>query len=215
MISKKIKRKTILIVLSVIALTLLTMNVSYAYIFSVKSQSTVETFTAGTLSVSINSSTKMQSTQLLPSSEGFPTGPKSGIKDDNNYSYATLSLSNTGTLNADFTASVSVDTDNLPNGKTASDCVDLRYVIIGIYDEAKKEWRNLGTDSSPSYTSPIASFESSNGVYPILTGTIAGKTSNNYRIYVWLSEGTPTSEIGKYLYLKMSVNSCVEGQQCR
>ena len=53
-IANKIKRDTLIVVVSVIALTLSTMRVAYSAIFSVKSQSTVQQISSGTLNVVID-----------------------------------------------------------------------------------------------------------------------------------------------------------------
>lgn len=199
---RKIKRSTLIVVLSVIVLTLVTMNTTYSYVFSVKSATSVQTFTAGTLVVSVTSSKKMTADTLMPAtSSDYPTSATSTPKSDNNNSYATLNLNNTGSLNAAF--SVSISNDSIPSGKTA---IDLQYLKIGIYDEKNSQWLNFG---GSTYYTTLSSLSGTNGAYTIINDTVASSTNRNYKIYIWLSESTPTTEIGKAVYLKLNVKSNV------
>lgn len=205
-IAKKIKRGTLIVVISVIALTLSTMRVAYSAIFSVKSQSTVQQISSGTLNVVIDnlSSQMINIDELFPvSSSDLPTQENSVVSGN----YATLILNNTGTLDSAF--SVSIGYDNLPAGKTADDLISFNYLIVGIYDVTEDKWVQFGS----SYNTIIGNIqESETNVYPILRGSISAQSGSSptvkqYRIYIWLKEDTPTSEIGKLAYLKINVKS--------
>ena len=211
MIFRKIKRNTLIIVLSVILLTVLTMNITYSYIFSVQGTSNVQTFKAGTLDVSLNSSTKMSATELMPSSASdYPTASNSTPNGDSNSSYATLLLNNaSSSLNAKFTVSIDYDTSS---GVTSSDYVDMSYIKIGIYDVTNSNWVDLSSSNAGTYSALISSFNKATEGYPILSGLVNSATSRTYRIYVWLSDTTPESEIGKYVNLKLNVKSVPEDQ---
>ncbi len=207
---KTIKRSTLLVVLSVIALSLLTMNVTYSYVFSVKSSTNVQTFTAGTLEVSVSGSKEMSAKTLMPAeASAYPTNANSKPNDDNNNSFATLTLNNSGSLDASFSVSLSKDTAALPAGKSASDCIDMQYLRIGIYDVSNSKWVSLGNGI---YSALVSSISSTNGVYPIINDTVTSKKSRSYKIYIWLSESTPVTEIGKLVYLKLNVKSTPTGQ---
>lgn len=202
--NKKIKRDTKIIIISVIILTIITIRVSYAAIFSVKSQSTVQEISTGELNVLIDSSsTTMSADDMYPTSDSdLPTSATSVVDGK----YANLNLKNDGTLDADF--SVTIGYDNLPEGKTADDLVNLQYLNIGIYDVDKNAWVNFGGEGESVYHTSITGLTAnSENAYPILRDVITKSSSRQFRVYVWLSESTPTTEIGKLVYLKLDVKS--------
>lgn len=209
---KEIKRDTQLVIISVILLTIVSLSVSYSAFFSVESKSAIQQISTGTLEVTIdNTSAAMSSAALLPTSTSqMPSSANSSVSAS--FSYARLVLENTGTLDADF--SVTIGYDSLPNGKTQNDLINLRYLYIGIYDIDKSEWVNFGTAEHPAYYTLITGLTpSATNIYPILKDTITVENSaefpnpRQYKIYVWLSEETPTSQIGKLVYLKVEVKS--------
>ena len=208
-IAKRIKRDTLIVVISVIVLTISTMQVAYSAIFSVKSQSTVQEIRSGTLNVIIDnlSSSMLSTTELLPTSTNdLPSSTNSSVSGP----YATLAINNSGTLNSAFSVSISYDTENLPSGKTVDDLISFDYLIIGIYDYDNGEWYEYGS----SYYTQISNLTpSETNVYPVLRGSIdapavvGNTTARTFRVYIWLKEDTPVSEIGKLAYLKLNVKS--------
>ncbi len=202
---KKIKRDTLIIIASVFVLTLLTMNFTYSYVFSVKSASKVETFKAGTLDVVVSGSTKMTTDSLMPALDSaFPTSADSPFKEDSNSSYATLVLNNSSsTLPAQF--SISIEDDTLPEGKTEGDRVDKQYIKIGVYDAASTKWVLF----SDNPVIQLSSLEKGT----IVNDSVKANESRTYYVFVWLSDTTPVTQIGKYVYLKLDVNSLVKGQK--
>lgn len=200
-LGKAIKRDTQLIIISVLILTLVTLSVSYSAFFSVQSQSTIQKISTGTLEVLIdNTSSAMAVDDLFPTSESkLPTSATSVVEG----SYATLNLNNAGTLAADF--SVTIGYDELPSGSTEEDLLEFNYLNLGIFDVTNNTWHDFGNGV---YYTPITGLTASEeNVYPILRDEIASGTQKQYRIYIWLSENTPTTEIGKIVYLKLDVKS--------
>lgn len=200
-LGKEAKRDTQLIIISVLVLTLVTLNVSYSAFFSVQSQSTIQKISTGTLEVLIDSTSSAMSTdELYPTSESkLPTSATSVVDG----SYAILNLNNAGTLAADF--SVTIGYDALPADKTEEDLIGFNYLNLGIFDVSNNTWIDFG---GGVYYTPITGLTASEeNVYPILRDTIESGTQNQYRIYIWLSENTPTTEIGKIVYLKLDVKS--------
>lgn len=200
----KLKRDTEIIIFVVIILTIVTLNVSYSAFFAVRSQTTIQEISTGTLNVLIDSaSTAMASDDLLPTNTSdLPTSATSVSTGK----YAKLIVKNSGTLDANF--SVMISYDNLPSGKTLDDVISLDYLNVGIYDVANNEWVNFGTASSKSYYTAITGLTATaTNTYPIISGMIPKNSSKEYRVYIWLSEDTPTTEIGKLVYLKLDVKS--------
>ena len=203
---KKIKRYTQLIIISVIILTIVTLSVSYSAFFSVKSQSTVQEISTGTLDIVIdNSSAAMSTEELYPTPElDLPTSADSVIDG----SYAALNLTNNGTLDADFQFTIGYYA--LPAGKKASDLISFNYLNVGIFDVKNNKWLDFGSNN---FYIPISGLTpSEENIYPILRDQIDAGEARQYKVYIWLSEGTPISQIGKLVYLKLDVKSTtIEG----
>ena len=208
-LGKEVKRDTQLIIISVLVLTLVTLSVSYSAFFSVQSQSTIQEISTGTLDVVIDSTSSAMSTEdLFPTATSdLPTAANS-VVDSGEGTYATLILKNSGTLDADF--SVTIGYDSLPSGKTTDDLIAMNYLTIGIFDVDNNSWVDFG---SGVYNTPITGLTATDtNVYPILRDTISKSsngtaTTREFRVYVWLSEDTPTTEIGKLVYMKLDVKS--------
>ena len=206
-LKKSKRRDKQIIILSVLILTMIALNTSYSAFFTIKSQSTMQEISTGTLTVLTDTSEAMSNEDLMPT-EDLPTEMNS-VSDGK---FAKLNLQNTGTIEADF--SVSITYDDIPADKTQADLIDLRYLKVGIYDEDNNSWVSFGEDGSGIYNTTITALSPSDtNVYPILRNRIAASTTKQYKVYVWLSEDTPTSEIGKLVYLKLDVKSTpVNGQ---
>ncbi len=203
--NSKPKTNKKLIIVSVLVLTILTLNVSYSAFFDVKTQPTINSFTSGTLDVVIDSTSTKLSGELKPvATSTLPTAATTAINSA--WPYATLKLTNSGTLPADFAVTLSYDTAN------ASERLSFTYLNIGIHDGSK--WVAFGT----KFYTPVTSLTSSStDVYPILRDTIQSNSTRNYqktyKIFIWLSENTPITEIGKLVNLKINVRSTTVGGQ--
>ncbi len=222
---KKVKRNTKFIILSVLVLTIISLSYSYSAFFSIESKSTVQAISTGTLNVSA-SATSMAKTEVFPTEETLPTSPES-ILNNEEKDCATLTISNNGNIDANFIVSISYDEDNIPPESKDVGLVSFDNLIIGIYEESldNSGWLNLNPDETgePAYNMKITQFVSSGqDVYPILKSRINKATINEsgtepttrvLKVYVWLADTTPATEIGKLMYLKLNVQSMpVEGQ---
>lgn len=207
-LGKEIKRDTQLIIISVLVLTLITLNVSYSAFFSVQSQSTVQEISTGTLKVVIDGSQAMNVDELMPT---FITELPTSANSTANGNYAVLNLDNQGDIAADF--SVTLGYDTLPSGSTTKDLISFNYLNIGIFDVTNNVWLEFGEGSNAFYTPVTGLTATSNNVYPIIRDEVAASSQRQFRVYVWLSENTPISEIGKLIYLKLDVKSTpINGQ---
>ncbi len=242
MISKKeIKRDTLFVVVSVIILTLVTMSVSYSAFFSVQSQASVTEWTAGELKIVVDSNSKaMDGTDFFPTpAEDLPNGDSDYNNSISSGKYATLILKNEGNLDAEFSVSLSSNIDYFKKNEevsenitiTEKDLVDFSNLIIGIYDETNGKWVDFGSGENHVYHTTFGNgglVAKDNKSYPILRDFIGTKNNadntdvlgdtkypseRKYKIYIWLKENTPTTEIGKWVYLKLDIKSTtVNGQ---
>ncbi len=220
---KKVKRNTKLIILSVLVLTIVSLSYSYSAFFSIEAKSTVHAISTGTLDVTASAS-PMAKTEVFPTEETLPTKPESTLNNEGK-DCATLTVNNNGNIDANFIVSISYDEDSIPQDSKEVGLVSFENLIVGIYEDGTG-WLNLNPDEEgePIYNMQITQFATSEpDVYPIFKGSIAKATMNeskttpttrNLRVYVWLADTTPTSEIGKLMYLKLNVQSMpAEGQE--
>ena len=202
-----------IVIISVLALAIATMNVSYSAFFSVKSKSTIQQINAGTLNVTVDNGALIE-TDLFPTpSSDLPSSTSSQVDGV----YTSVTLENEGTLDADYSIAIEYDSP-LPAGKTVSDLMSADYLIVGI-KENDLLWHNFGTVQEPQYYTHIDLTGESNS-YTLLRDILEapndleevespGENSSirQYKIYLWLSEDTPTTEIGKLIYFKINVKS--------
>ncbi len=202
---KKLRRDTVIVTIAVIIMTGLVIRVSYAYIFSVKSKATLHQIASGVLNLTINQlgSTAMSTDDLYPvDSTLLPTASNSVYTGD----YARLSLNNNGTITSHFL--VNIGYDALPSGSTQSDLTSFAYLLIGVFSEEDNAWINLGTTQSPAYYKTINTLNASGtNIYDVFEDEVDASDAKNYRVYIWLDEDTPITEIEKLVYLKVNVVS--------
>lgn len=203
-----------LIVISVIVLTILTLNVSYSAFFDVKTQEEVNTFTAGNLEVTVNQNNTVNGSLVptpdneLPSAE---TNPNLSSSEKSDWKYSEITIQNAGNLAADFMVTISFDT-----AVSEAERVNLQYLNIGIYDTGENKWLEFGTGKYYASLSSLNPLSSDPNAIPIIRNKMLAASNSNqktYRIYIWLSQNTPVTEINKKINLKINVRSTtVEGQ---
>ena len=192
------------------------MNFSYSAFFSISSGNVVKEISTGTLDVTA-SATPMAQDDIFPTEETLPNSEKSTLRDQDK-DYASLVVTNNGNIDANYVVSLSYDLTNLSSEQIANDLVSFENLIIGIYDVDATSWLNLNPEAGdPIYSMKVTSFTpTDNNVYPIYSGDIlkaniidtgTTPTIKNLRVYVWLADTTPISEIGKLVHLKLDVKS--------
>ncbi len=221
--NRKRNRYVKFVILSVMILTIISLNFSYSAFFSIDSRSTVQEIDTGTLNVTA-SATPMAKDDLFPTEETLPTDEKSTLKNAEK-DFAPLTITNNGNIDANFVVSLSYDEDSMPDDSAEVGLVSFDNLIVGVYDVDNTVWLNLNPDEAgdPIYNMKVTQFtESAPNVYPILKGEIDKATMDetntkpvekNLRVYIWLADTTPATEIGKYAYLKLEVKSTpISGQ---
>ena len=193
-----------LIIISVIVLTILTLNVSYSAFFDVQTQTGINTFTAGTLSVTVNQKTQMLEVSILPTAtNSLPSAENTQI--DPNWKYSEITLTNDGDLDADFMVTIGYGSDGI-----ASERLPMQYLKIGVHDEESNKWLKFGDSSYYVTLSSLTPLSGQGDVYPIIRDTLSSSNlskQKNYKIFIWLSEDTPITEINKKVNLKINVRS--------
>lgn len=222
-IGKAIKSDTQLIVLSVIILTIVTLSFSYSAFFTVQSLSTVQIISTGDLDVSVTIDNSQFISQNNKNAELFPMSDIDGTGINGKYS--TLTILNKGNVDADFSVSISYDYDKMrdivgyssySDDELREKLISFSYLKIGIIDVTNNDWVNFSDGSGTLYYPTISSLMPTSGnsyTYPIIRNVVSAPEDGSsvvtkaFKIYIWLSEETPTSEIGKYVYLKLNIKS--------
>ncbi len=201
----KLKQNTKIVFISVIALTLIVLNVSYSAFFTVKSQENVQELTTGSLNVVVNNTKAITGKEMFPTENSkLPTAEDSVATGD----YAELTLDNQGDLDADFSVTLSYDDASIPENQKSEEKLSLEHLKIGIHDETANKWVNFGDENNKVYSTTITALTSTgDNSYPILRDNVTSKNKKQYKVYLWLAEDTPTSEIGKLIYLKLDIKS--------
>ncbi len=203
---KGLKRDTQLVILSVLVLTIVSLRVSYSAFFSVKTQSSIQEITAGTLVVSAEGTNKITN-ELMPTTKEEIESIIRGTMTtgDAASQFITLTVNNTGNVKSDY--SVSLSNDTIPSGVTG-ELLSFNYLYVAIYDVTNSTWLQFKDTSNNGTTYTTIGSLATNNVAPIIKDSIeTGNTAKQYKVYVWLSEDVPTSEIGKLVYLKLDVKS--------
>ena len=222
---KTLKRSTAIVVGSIVALSLVTMNVSYSSFFSVQTQSGIQTISTGSLNVTASvDKTPLENKELMPDTGKSYEKIKeenglvsAGSPDANSNNKITLTVENDGDVDAVFGASIKRTANNVKNGEDA----ELSNVVIAIQHDSK--WLKFGEgDDAPFYVT-ITDLVSENGSgsegsYPIIYDEIGKKTSDTkttkkYDIYFWLKDDTNENQQGKSLNLSLSVKSAPKAGQ--
>ena len=219
---KTLKRSTAIVVGSIVALSLVTMNVSYSSFFSVQTQSGIQTISTGTLKVTASVNSQLKDQQLMPdtnksyegiTSENGVVTASSPVANNNNK--ITLTVENDGDVDAVFGASIKRTAESVSNGNDA----ELSNVVIAIQHDSK--WLKFGDgDSAPFYVTitDLVNENGSEGSYPIIYDTISkktgeSKTTKTYDIYFWLKDTTNENQQGKSLNLSLAVKSAPQKGQ--
>lgn len=217
--TNKFKNGTSLVIISVILLTVLTLNVSYSAFFQVKSLTTVKQINTGSLDVEVsldtNNSIFNQNVEIFPTTFG-------DITNEQNGHYSVLTINNVSNLPVRYLVSIQYDYEGLRNytkdgkkifqsltdSELRDSLVSFNYLRVAVVDN--NEFINF-TDDENNGTHPlISSFVPSTSdeySFPIIDNVLLEDTSKNYKVYVWLDENTPIEEIGKYVFLKIAVES--------
>ncbi len=209
---KYIKRGTIITVVSIIVLTLATMNVSYSSFFSVQTQEHVPVITAGNLKVEakISQATDSNSKELMPSSDYTQITAEGSSINGNGFSKSTLTVTNKSDLAVTIGVSLSNTATAGENGGNAAP----EDVVIAI--QKNNKWIKFG--SSNSYHVQLSNLVQSEGdAYPIIKDNIEKSSGDGtqavYDIYIWVKDEASDESAEKTLNYSVSVKAVpAEGQ---
>ena len=210
---KSIKRDTTIVMVSVILLTILTLNVSYSAFFDIKTKSSVQQISTGTFNVTASATPLAGTTEFFPASGTMPNAATATLPSTLSGNKSTLIVTNSGDIDASFTVTISKKTDGLPTGRTTADLIDMAQLYVAVRDVSANQWVNIAPSGAAAYNKQISTLTavSANTEYNLFSGTINKKgtsdTTKTYEVYVWLASNADTSQIGKLVYLNLNVKS--------
>ena len=208
---KKGRNRNLFVLVCVLVLTVITVGVTYASFFTVKTNTNNQVITTGTLSVSFanNSSSINKSTLDRMSNEAGMEQLDSSV----------VYIQNTGTLNSVFTLDVGYDIEEFTSraGYSASDkLVPIDYIMFAVYEyDGESDSLIVGPISMSEL--PIYTYDSTdrlNNRYSLIVDTIGSVSSGNaaktYKVKTWLSDKAVPAASYSYFYINLEVSAEVE-----
>ncbi len=212
-----IKRKNFVIAICVFGLTMLSIGFSYASFFAVKTNTTNQTVTTGTLDVSYgdNTSVVVESVDTMSDYMGLN-------QSDASYIY----IKNTGALSSTYVLNIGYDMASFKarNGYKETDVLTpLDYVRFAVYEydsSANKDTLIAGPLSVTDLPIYTLNSDSNYNRYSILFNTLGGNTSGGnstkaYHIKMWLSDKAIPSVSSTYFYVNAEVVAEVENAKMK
>lgn len=195
-----IKKQGFVIAICVICLAIVLTGTSYALFFQVNTNTENQVVEAGTLSVTYGAqSQKITETNLIPMTDAEALR-SSTIS-------STIFIENDGTLPANYILKIGEDWDVFLEREDFLDTdelVNLDYVRVAVYINGE-------VIVSPT---TITDLELYDDMYILKNGSLdvpsTGNSTETLVVKVWLDSNIPTTEIGKYLFLKLDVVSLVD-----
>lgn len=207
-VNKFVKNKNFVIGFCVFCLTMASIGFSYASFFSVKTNTSNQSITTGTLSVSYGDSTS----SVLRNGMSSMSDAMGMAQDEASLIY----IQNTGSLNSTFTLTIGYDMENFTGRSGYSDAdqlTPLDYVMFAVYqyNGAGKE-DTLVTGPISVADLPIYSINTSDSRYnrySILFNTVGSSSTSTstktYKVKMWLSDKAIPAASYTYFYLNTEV----------
>ena len=195
-----IKKETKVMMVIVSLLLVLVIGSSYALFLRVSSSRNNQVVTTGTLQITYDSSNGYINNSTYP--DLTPMTDEDGL----NLTGYNFSVKNTGNLKTEYKVYIYVDEASFnadhPGESLFTDLNSIKY--------------NLKTNSVEDNTVNVIGTQqkiSDNNVdkYELYSGVVENTNNqNNHSLKVWLDPSLDTSNIGKYIYLKLEVQSNVK-----
>lgn len=199
----------VMLVIGVFVLSMITIGVSYSAFFSIKSNTSNQTYTTGNLEVTYTSITQ-DSKDYITSNNMHIMNDKEGLEqNDSNYIY----VRNTGSLSTTYSLNVGYDIENY-NKRTLKDPQDiltpLEYIKIAVfrYDGPEKNTLILGPVTLADL--PVYSIDkddyNKNRYLLLFSDLPAGENATKtYVVKTWLSNDASIFAANSYFYVNSRI----------
>lgn len=207
-VNKFIRNRNFIIAVCVFGLTMASIGFSYASFFSVKTNTTNQSITTGTLEVSYGSnSSSIQKTNMTSMSDEMGLAQTEA---------SVIYIQNTGSLDSTYVMNIGYDMTNFKarTGYKDTDALTpIDYIMVAVYEYngAGKE-DTLIVEPISIAELPIVKYDESdprNNRYSILFDTLGGTSSSNstktYKIKTWLSDKAIPAASYTYFYVNTEI----------
>lgn len=203
--TKIIKRETKIMIGIVVVLVVIVLGVSYSLFMQVNSNTNNQVVTTGTLQVE------------YPDDNGFITNDKDIVPISNDAALTQkgykFSVKNTGSLPVAYQVYLYVNKSDYEADKASGNVTGDLFEETGLI-KFNLQTNNNGNKDINKLAEQMNKTENGMIKYRIYNGTILENNSiDTHNLIIWLDEDMDTSYIGKYIYLKLEVNSYVNGQE--
>lgn len=216
---KLLKNRNFVVAICVFVLTIVTIGVSYASFFTVKTNKNNQAITTGTLQVSFGNET---SAAVLRNNMNAISNEEGMMQSEAKI----IHIQNTGNLDSTFVLNIGYDMQNFTSrsGYSESDLLTpLDYVNFAVY-----EYNGVGKEDTlivgplsiaelPIYS--ISESDARYNRYSILFNTVgsttSGKATKTYKIKMWLSDKAIPAASFSYFYINTEVVAEVENAKMK
>ncbi len=206
-IKKVVKSKNFIIVACVIVLTIITISVSYAAFFTVKTNTANQSVTTGTLAVTYTE----QSTAINRNNMNSMSDEMGLALTEASVIY----IQNTGSLDSTFTITLGYDMENFLSSvgsNNEAELTPLDYVKVAIYEYNGTNDETLIVGPITISELPIYELNNSDSRYnrysilfDSVGGTSSGDATKTYKVKMWLSDKAIPAASYSYFYLNAEV----------
>ena len=180
-LTKMAKRQLLVTLFSILGVTIISLGSAYAVFTSVSKSADYNVIKVGTLNIDFGS----DSSNTINLRGHYPMSDEEGLK----LTPYVFTITNTGTLTADYEVFIQDDTDMIEQDKCSGNQLNKDYIRY-----------KLDT-GSPANLSSIADSN-----YKIATGSLKAGSSVTYTLYVWIREGVGNDVLNKHYHGKIVVN---------
>ena len=180
-LTKMAKRQLFVTLFSILGVTIISLGSAYAVFTSVSKSADYNVIKVGTLNIDFGE----DSSNTIDLSGQYPMSDEEGLT----LTPYTFTITNTGTLSADYEVFIQDDQDMIKQDNCAGNQLNKDYIRY-----------KLDT-GSPANLSSIAGSN-----YRIATGSLAPDASVTYTLYVWIREGVGNDVLNKHYHGKIVVN---------
>ena len=198
-----VKKQTKKLILVVVILLVISLGVSYAFYMKVSSNTTDQVVTTGTLEINYGSSNGYINNNSYP--DLMPMTDSEGITQTG----YTFTVKNNGNLPVAYQVYLYVNeagyNSDSPGGTLLTDLSKLKYNLTTNSAQNTSSYRI--TDLASKEESGITKYKLKE------EQVINSNQTNTHVLRLWLGDDIDSSLVGKYIYLKIEVQSYVNGQQ--
>lgn len=218
--------RNLFIAVCVFFLTIISIGISYSAFFSVKSNSSDQTVTTGTLAVTYSGNylggsngATAGDVDSLSTKDLLPLPDKEGLKATQS---KIIYIQNTGTLDSEYVLTVGYDIANFGKRENAQDTdmlTPVEFIRVAVYEYNSANIEStliagpINIGDLPIYTYDKDDYK--NNRYSLLFGNVGRSGSANstktYQVKIWLSDRATPAASKSFFYVNSQIEATVSG----